>query len=217
MTITNTKRANPWLQEPDKCFGYPQKLLFALSPKTEVKREFFSKNSYHLPPSYLSGKNVGDSKVFLPNSCKYQDTEYSELNKSINRNALGKRLLDLPKKSRRRKSGQIANLNCGSTHRTEQAEIEKTFLRLADQWRRDTRGVSSTNELSMHPAYQQIIGMGDAVVPLLLRELERKSGQWFWALKAITREDPVPLESKGRTKEMIKFWLEWGREKGYRW
>lgn len=97
------------------------------------------------------------------------------------------------------------------------SELEKTFLQLAHQWRRETRGISSTNQASMHPAYQQIIGMGKAVIPLLLRELERNSGQWFWAIKAISREDPVPPEKRGQTQEMIRYWLEWGKQNGYRW
>ncbi len=96
-------------------------------------------------------------------------------------------------------------------------ELEKTFLELAEKWRRETRGISSSNKASMHPSYQQIIGMGKAVIPLLLRELERNSGQWFWAIKAISREDPVPPEKRGQTQEMIRYWLEWGKQKGYRW
>ncbi|MBD2437213.1 hypothetical protein H6G69_10435 [Nostoc sp. FACHB-110] len=90
-------------------------------------------------------------------------------------------------------------------------------MTLAQQWREETRGVSSTNQMSMHPAYQQIIGMGEAVIPVLLRELERKSGRWFWALKSISREDPVSSEYRGNTKEMTKAWLEWGRQRGYQW
>ena len=37
------------------------------------------------------------------------------------------------------------------------------------------------------------------VVPLILAELEHEPDQWFWALEAITDEDPVPLrgERKG--------------------
>jgi hypothetical protein len=92
-------------------------------------------------------------------------------------------------------------------------DIEIAFSQLVNQWRRETRGVSSTDELIRHPAYQQIIGMGKAVIPLLFRELERKSGRWFWALNKITGEDPVPPESRGRTQEMIRVWLEWGQAK----
>ncbi|MBD2298533.1 hypothetical protein H6G28_07950 [Nostoc sp. FACHB-190] len=90
-------------------------------------------------------------------------------------------------------------------------------MTLAQQWREENRGVSSNNQMSMHPAYQQIIGMGETIIPLLLRELERKSGHWFWALKSISREDPVPSECRGNTKEMTKAWLEWGKRRGYQW
>jgi hypothetical protein len=89
-------------------------------------------------------------------------------------------------------------------------------MQLVERWRRETRGISSTTELTTHPAYQQIIEMGEAVIPLLLKEVEKKSGQWFMALKAITGEDPVPTEFRGRTQEMVKAWLEWGRKKGYK-
>ncbi|MHC5675486.1 hypothetical protein [Nostoc sp.] len=59
------------------------------------------------------------------------------------------------------------------------SEIEATFTALVKQWREENSGVSSTNQMSMHPAYQQIIGMGKPVIPLLLGELEKKSGHWF--------------------------------------
>lgn len=95
--------------------------------------------------------------------------------------------------------------------------VESTFIELAEQWRRETYTVSSTTKLTRHPAYQQIISMGDAAIPLLLKELERKPAQWFMALKTISGEDPVPPEFRGRTQEMIKAWLEWGRSKGYKW
>ncbi len=53
-------------------------------------------------------------------------------------------------------------------------EIEKIFQQLVNQWQKETRGISSSTELILHPAYQQIIGMGREVVPLLFRELEEK-------------------------------------------
>ncbi len=96
-------------------------------------------------------------------------------------------------------------------------EIESAFTKLIEQWRRETYTVSSTTKLTKHPAYQQIIAMGNTAIPLLLKELERKPAQWFMALKAISGEDPVPPEFRGRTQEMIKAWLEWGRIKGYKW
>jgi hypothetical protein len=67
----------------------------------------------------------------------------------------------------------------------------------------------------MDPAYQQIIGMGPAVLPLLLDELAREPDHWFWALWAITGSDPVPSESRGKVGEMAQAWLKWGQEHGY--
>ena len=99
----------------------------------------------------------------------------------------------------------------------QKTELETTFHSLVEQWKSETRGISSTEQMSVHPAYQQIIGMGRDVIPLLLRELENNSGRWFWALKSISREEPVTPEQQGKTKEMIAAWLNWGREKGYKW
>jgi hypothetical protein len=95
------------------------------------------------------------------------------------------------------------------------AEIETIFRELVNQWQKETRGISDSTELILHPAYQKIIGMGSDVIPLLLTELERKSGRWFWALQSITRQNPVPVELSGKTQKMIEIWLEWGRKNGY--
>jgi hypothetical protein len=99
----------------------------------------------------------------------------------------------------------------------ETAEIEITFLELAEQWQRETGMLSVTSKISMHPAYQRIIGMGQPVVPLIMRELEREPDHWFWALSAITGANPVKPEQRGRLKQMAQAWIEWGRANGYRW
>ena len=49
------------------------------------------------------------------------------------------------------------------------------FRALADEWERDTCFLSSTTKMVMHPAYQRIIGMGPAAIPLILRKLKRGS------------------------------------------
>ncbi len=106
--------------------------------------------------------------------------------------------------------GQQLRTAAPSTH-------EKKFRDLVTRWKADTRYTSSVTEMAVHPAYQQIIGMGESAVPLLLRELAENGGHWFWALGAITGEDPVPAESRGRIAEMTAAWLEWGRANGYQW
>lgn len=107
----------------------------------------------------------------------------------------------------------------------EPDDLERIFNQLVQSVLSDTRAESSTNRIAIHPAYQQIVGLGQPAVPLLLREVEKRSGRWFWALKSITREHPVPVcdspeEShcqRGKTKKMITAWLAWGKQNGYKW
>jgi hypothetical protein len=96
-------------------------------------------------------------------------------------------------------------------------EWEQSFADLVVCWKRERGPYSSSARLAEHPAYQQIIGMGPEVVPLLLRELEREPDHWFRALHALTGADPVPPESRGKVREMAAAWLRWGREQGYQW
>ena len=64
--------------------------------------------------------------------------------------------------------------------------IRERFDELKDDWKSKTRHLSNTAQISLVFSYQQIIGMGPAVVPLILAELEREPDHWFWALEAIT-------------------------------
>ena len=89
------------------------------------------------------------------------------------------------------------------------------FHRLAAAWKLRQGYSSSVAQMAMHPAYQAIIGMGNAAVPLILSELSRQVDHWFWALKAITEEDPVPQADRGNLQKMSEAWLAWGRKHGY--
>jgi hypothetical protein len=89
------------------------------------------------------------------------------------------------------------------------------FLRLKSEWEIATAHLSSVTEMSMHPTYQQIIGMGPVAIPFILAELRNRPGHWFWALKAITGDDPVLPGHRGRIKQMAQDWLEWGKKQGY--
>ena len=88
------------------------------------------------------------------------------------------------------------------------------FETLADEWARATRFQSSSTEIAMHPAYQQIIGMGPTALPLILDRLSRRTEHWFWALAAISGEDPVDPADAGKVEAMAESWLRWGRSRG---
>lgn len=93
-------------------------------------------------------------------------------------------------------------------------DIRARFQSLAQRWREETEFHSAPSALFMHPAYQEIIGLGPAVLPLMLADLEKTRDHWFWALRAITGENPVPAEERGKVERMAERWVDWGRARG---
>ncbi len=93
--------------------------------------------------------------------------------------------------------------------------IEEQFVSLAQQWRMETGFHSSPSAKFLHPAYLEIIGMGKSVIPFLLGEVKKLSGNWFLALRAITRQDPVAPEDAESVRTMAEAWLRWGKNNGY--
>jgi len=92
--------------------------------------------------------------------------------------------------------------------------LRERFERLATRWKAESRYLSNTVQMAMLDSYQRIIGMGEPAVPLILDELAREPRQWFWALQAITEEDPIPEVSRGKVREMAKAWIDWGQARG---
>lgn len=96
-----------------------------------------------------------------------------------------------------------------------QAVMTEPFDSLAEEWRTATEFVSSLHEMFLHPAYQRIIGLGPAAVPLILRELRDHPDWWFWALTHVTGVNPVSPEAAGDFDQMRSAWLKWGYERAY--
>lgn len=92
--------------------------------------------------------------------------------------------------------------------------IRERFERLAAEWKEQSRYLSNSAQMAMLNPYQRIIGMGPPVVPLILEELRREPDQWFWALEAITEQNPVPHEASGKPRLMAEAWLRWGDQRG---
>ena len=101
------------------------------------------------------------------------------------------------------------------TQKTE--ELEATFNELAVDWIRATASHSNPSIIARHPAYRQIIAMGEQAIPLILGEMAQKQNRphWFQALYDITGMTPAPQEIWGKVEEVASSWLQWGREQGY--
>lgn len=94
-------------------------------------------------------------------------------------------------------------------------EMRSRFENLVRQWKQETGHLSNVTKKCISPAYQRIIGMGQPAIPLILRELREHGGDWFWALTAITGENPISNNEAGRIPQMVEAWVQWGAERGY--
>ncbi len=94
--------------------------------------------------------------------------------------------------------------------------VEQRFRRLEALWEAETLVISDAHRILEHPAFQEIIQMGLAVVPLMLRDLQQRPRLWVWALPRITGENPVPASDGGNIRKMSEAWLRWGHDKGHR-
>jgi hypothetical protein len=96
-------------------------------------------------------------------------------------------------------------------------DLAKRFAELTAIWKERTGFSSKIKTKIEHPAFREIVAMGEKAVPLILAHLEKNGGFIFLALEEITRADAVPPESNGKIKEMQAAWVAWGRAQGYRW
>ena len=86
------------------------------------------------------------------------------------------------------------------------------FQTLAERWKRETRFFGSVEDKVLHPSYQRIIGMGAVAVPMILDDLDLNGpADWFWALTAITGENPITEDMAGNMNSMTEAWLRWGK------
>jgi hypothetical protein len=99
--------------------------------------------------------------------------------------------------------------------RSTRSSLELQFNELVKVWRKETAMHSSLTRKTLHPAYQRIIAMGPEVIPLILQELSKKPGHWFWALDALIQDEPSPAMGTTNLQEATDAWLRWGDAKGY--
>ena len=92
------------------------------------------------------------------------------------------------------------------------------FQNLARRWQAERGARSSITAMSMLPAYQSIIGMGEEAVPLIIAQLRLEGDDpdhWFWALRAITEANPISPEDRGDSVKMAQSWIKWAENEGY--
>jgi hypothetical protein len=95
---------------------------------------------------------------------------------------------------------------------TQELTLEERFRRLAATWELETKHLSSPTKMIAHPCYQEIMKLpSEEIVPILLHDMQRTGRTWFWALAALTKQNPVDPRDAGKVKRMIGAWVKWGR------
>jgi hypothetical protein len=96
-----------------------------------------------------------------------------------------------------------------------QSKIEAQFNELSIKWKSETGLFSTTFHKVANDSYFDIIGLGQEVVPILLHDMQKPTGtaHWHTALKAITKENPVPPEDLNKSKKVKEAWILWGKSK----
>ena len=90
--------------------------------------------------------------------------------------------------------------------------VREQFAALAEKWRDETSDISSLTQTFLNQAYQDIIGLGPAAIPLLLEEVRDRPDLWFHALRSIVHQDLVDPADSGNVQKMAAAWLKWGRD-----
>ena len=92
----------------------------------------------------------------------------------------------------------------------------KRFQELTDLWKNDIHlSISSNpNDVLKNEAYKEIIAMGSAALPLILKDYDQNGGAWAVALGHIVGQSPVKETSRGKLDLVRLDWLEWGRKQG---
>jgi hypothetical protein len=94
--------------------------------------------------------------------------------------------------------------------------LEAEFNTLANKWESETRNISSPRVIVSHPIVQEILVLGEQVVPMILRRMEDRPWFWFELLMKLTKSplDPITPDMRGDMQRMTEAWLKWGAESG---
>ncbi len=91
-------------------------------------------------------------------------------------------------------------------------QLKKRFDFYNSIWQSETIFSSSISEITNNSAYRSIIGLGQEVLPFIIDDLKNNDSHWFYALEALTGQNPIKENHKGVVPLMKKDWIEWAKE-----
>ena len=108
--------------------------------------------------------------------------------------------------------GEILQFAKGDLTEIMPIALRERFDTLVRQWTEETRLSSSMREICTHPAYQEVIRLGEYVIPLIVEEMSMGELHWSWALSQITGQNPAANTESPRAATDV--WLQWIQDHG---
>jgi hypothetical protein len=93
-------------------------------------------------------------------------------------------------------------------YRPQKVDYISQFYRSLKRWRAETAVKSRIGDKIDHPAFNEIVRIGEPAIPLIVKELYQKPDFLFVALQRITGEDPTP-DNCERFSDVVEAWLSW--------
>jgi len=91
-------------------------------------------------------------------------------------------------------------------------QLKKRFDFFKEVWKSETLFSSSISEIINNTAYRSIIGLGQGVIPFIIEDLTLNDNHWFYALEALTGNNPIKESHKGFVPLMKNDWIEWAEQ-----
>lgn len=91
--------------------------------------------------------------------------------------------------------------------------LEERFRALRDAWKQSIAPMCDECAAVQHPAYREIISLGEDAVPLIIAELRNAPDPWFEALAEITDVDPA--QCADTVEDAAAYWISWFDGKTY--
>ena len=83
------------------------------------------------------------------------------------------------------------------------------FTELKNKWFNEAGLYSDPSMLYGNRYYQEIIKLGEKVVPFLKEDLNSPNGDWVYALMEILKVNPIKKEHNGFNDKMKQDWVDY--------
>ena len=91
-------------------------------------------------------------------------------------------------------------------------EFASVFKWLHETWKKEVRLFSSASEITEHPAYLAMIGLGDRSIRYMLDDLRKSFDHWTNALRRLTGHR-LPPDVAPNAASIRKAWLDWAENR----